>query len=157
MLLGGLWHGASWKFVFWGVLHGLALAVERFFGSFIKLPKNYFVRTIQIFLTFHFVAFCWLFFRAKDFQTAFEIIQNIGNITFNPQQWLIIAQGYQNVFLLITIGFVWHFLPHNFIKLLQKGFDATPLVGKAVVLAFVYWIVYATASAGPQPFIYFQF
>lgn len=157
MLLGGLWHGASWKFVFWGVLHGLALAVERFFGSFIKLPKNYFVRTIQIFLTFHFVAFCWLFFRAKDFQTAFEIIQNIGNITLNPQQWLIIAQGYQNVFLLIAIGFVWHFLPQNFIKLLQKGFDATPLVGKAIVLAFVYWIVYATASAGPQPFIYFQF
>ena len=62
-----------------------------------------------------------------------------------------------SLYLLIAIGFVWHFLPTNFIKLLQKGFDATPLIGKAVVLAFVYWIVYATASAGPQPFIYFQF
>jgi hypothetical protein len=108
-------------------------------------------------LTFHFVAFCWLFFRAKDFQTAFLIIDNIGKLTFNPNQWFIIAQGYQNVFLLLLIGFVWHFLPNSVIKLLQNSFNATPLFGKAILLAFVYWIVYATASAGPQPFIYFQF
>jgi D-alanyl-lipoteichoic acid acyltransferase DltB (MBOAT superfamily) len=157
MLLGGLWHGASWKFVFWGTLHGLALAFERFFGNLIKLPKNHLIKTLQILLTFHFVAFCWLFFRAKDFQTAFLIIDNIGKLTFNPNQWLIIAQGYQNVFLLLLIGFVWHFLPNSVIKLLQKSFYTTPLFGKAILLAFVYWIVYATASAGPQPFIYFQF
>jgi D-alanyl-lipoteichoic acid acyltransferase DltB (MBOAT superfamily) len=157
MLLGGLWHGASWKFVFWGTLHGLAIAFERFFGNLIKLPKNHLIKTLQILLTFHFVAFCWLFFRAKDFQTAFLIIDNIGKLTFNPNQWLIIAQGYQNVFLLLLIGFVWHFLPNSVIKLLQKSFYTTPLFGKAILLAFVYWIVYATASAGPQPFIYFQF
>ena len=157
MLLGGLWHGASWKFVFWGVLHGSALAFERFFGNLIRLPKNYFVKTIQILLTFHFVAFCWLFFRAKDFATAIEVIVNIGNLTFDWNQWMVIVQGYQNVFLLILIGFVWHFLPNRVIQFLQKAFGFLPLLGKAIVLAFVFWIVYATASAGPQPFIYFQF
>jgi len=157
MLLGGLWHGASWKFVFWGVLHGSALAFERFFGNLIKLPKNYFVKTIQILLTFHFVAFCWLFFRAKDFSTALQLISNIGELTFDWKQWLVIIQGYQNVFLLILIGFIWHFLPNRVIQLLQKAFGSLPLIGKAIVLAFVFWIVYATASAGPQPFIYFQF
>jgi len=157
MLLGGLWHGASWKFVLWGILHGLALAFERFFGNLIKLPKNYFVKTIQILLTFHFVAFCWLFFRAKDFSTALQLISNIGELTFDWKQWLVIIQGYQNVFILILIGFVWHFLPNRVIQFLQKVFGSLPLIGKAIVLAFVFWIVYATASAGPQPFIYFQF
>jgi len=157
MLLGGLWHGASWKFVLWGVLHGSALAFERFFGNLIKLPKNYFVKTIQILLTFHFVAFCWLFFRAKDFSTALQLISNIGELTFDWKQWLVIIQGYQNVFLLILIGFVWHFLPNRVVQFLQKAFGSLPLLGKAIVLAFVFWIVYATASAGPQPFIYFQF
>jgi D-alanyl-lipoteichoic acid acyltransferase DltB (MBOAT superfamily) len=157
MLLGGLWHGASWKFVFWGVLHGSALAFERFFGNLIRLPKNYFVKTIQILLTFHFVTFCWVFFRAKDFSTALQLISNIGDLTFDWKQWKIIIQGYQNVFLLILIGFVWHFLPNRVIQFLQKAFGFLPLLGKAIVLAFVFWIVYATASEGPQPFIYFQF
>jgi alginate O-acetyltransferase complex protein AlgI len=56
-----------------------------------------------------------------------------------------------------TSLFVWHFLPIRVIKFLEKAFSALPLFGKAIVLAFVFWIVYATGSAGPQPFIYFQF
>ena len=157
MLLGGLWHGASWKFVVWGVLHGLALVVEKFFGQFIKLPKNVFVRTIQVILTFHFVVFCWLFFRAKDFTTAFQIADNITKLTFDLNQWQTIILGYKNVFLLITIGVVWHFVPVKTLAGMQKTFSTLPLVAKAVLLGLIYWVVYATASADTQPFIYFQF
>ena len=157
MLLGGLWHGASWKFVVWGVLHGLALVVEKFFGQFIKLPKNVFVRTIQVILTFHFVVFCWLFFRAKDFATAFQIADNITKLTFNLEQWQTIILGYKNVFLLIAIGVVWHFIPVKTLAGMQKTFSTLPLVAKAVLLGLIYWVVYATASADTQPFIYFQF
>jgi len=157
MFLGGLWHGASWKFVFWGVLHGMALVVEKFFGQFIKLPKNVFIRIIQVFLTFHFVVFCWLFFRAKDFATAFQIAENISKIQFNLEQWHTIILGYQNVFLLLLIGFVWHFLPQSITDLKERLFGKLPFWVKAIVLGFVFWIVYATASAGTQPFIYFQF
>ena len=157
MLLGGLWHGASWKFVVWGVLHGLALVVEKFFGQFIKLPKNVFVRTIQVILTFHFVVFCWLFFRAKDFTTAFQIADNITKLTFDLNQWQTIILGYKNVFLLITIGVVWHFVPVKTLAGMQKTFSTLPLVVKAVLLGLIYWVVYATASADTQPFIYFQF
>jgi D-alanyl-lipoteichoic acid acyltransferase DltB (MBOAT superfamily) len=157
MLLGGLWHGASWKFVVWGVLHGLALVVEKFFGQFIKLPKNVFVRTIQVILTFHFVVFCWLFFRAKDFTTAFQVIQNIGKLTFDLNQWQTIILGYKNVFLLIAIGVIWHFIPVKGIAFMQKTFSSIPLLVKAILLGLIYWVVYATASAGAQPFIYFQF
>jgi len=157
MLLGGLWHGASWKFVIWGVLHGLALVVERLFKKRLSLPKNAFVKAIQIIVTFHFVVFAWIFFRARDFSTAFEIIGNIGNVDFDVNKWAIIISGYQNVFLVMLIGYVWHFLPYKWIGLLRTGFDRLPIVLKALVLALAYWVVYATATSGPQPFIYFQF
>lgn len=157
MLLGGLWHGASWKFVVWGVLHGSALVVEKFFGQFIKLPKNAFVRVIQVILTFHFVVFCWLFFRAKDFTTAFDVIENIGQLTFDLNQWQTIIIGYKNVFLLIAIGVLWHLMPTKILSTIQMTFNKIPFIGKAIVLGLIYWLIYATASADAQPFIYFQF
>ena len=157
MLLGGLWHGASWKFVVWGTLHGSALVVERLFKEYFKIPKNWVIRFISVLVTFHFVVFCWIFFRARDFETAFEVIENIGKVQVNFNQWWTIIQGYQNVFIVMMVGFVWHFLPQNFIQFLQDTFGKLPIVFKALVLAFVFWIVFATASSGPQPFIYFQF
>ncbi|WP_052705409.1 MBOAT family protein [Flavobacterium sp. 316] len=157
MLLGGLWHGANWKFVFWGVLHGLALAFERFFDSRIKLPKNGIVKTIKILLTFHFVVFCWLFFRAKDFETAFQITENIGKLTFNIEQWQTIILGYSNVFIVLAFGFIWHFLPERITTFNEKLFGKLPFWIQAIILGFVFWIVFATASEGAQPFIYFQF
>ena len=57
----------------------------------------------------------------------------------------------------MAIGYVWHFLPQGFSDGLKQTFYSTPLVLKAVILGFVFWLVYAAASAGPQPFIYFQF
>jgi D-alanyl-lipoteichoic acid acyltransferase DltB (MBOAT superfamily) len=157
MLLGGLWHGASWKFVIWGVLHGTALVVERFFKDYIKLPKNKITWIISIILTFHFVVFCWIFFRAKDFTTAFEVIGNISQLKFHPEEWITIIMGYKNVFLVMLIGYLWHFLPSKIIGFLRSAFDRSPIVVKALVLSLAYWVVYATATSGPQPFIYFQF
>jgi hypothetical protein len=135
----------------------LALVVERLFKGRLKLPKNFLVHAIQVFLTFHFVVFCWIFFRAKDFPTAFDVIKNIGLVRFRPDEWLTILSGYRNVFLVMAIGYAWHFLPARVVDFLKSAFDRTPLVGKALVLAMTYWVVYATATSGPQPFIYFQF
>ncbi|HEX8269453.1 MAG TPA: MBOAT family protein [Flavobacterium sp.] len=157
MLLGGLWHGASWKFVIWGVLHGLALVVERFFKSRLKLPQNRLAWLVRVILTYHFVVFAWIFFRARDFATAFEVIGNIGKLQFNLEQWATIISGYRNVFLVMLIGFAWHFLPSKWIGFMKSSFDKLPIVLKALVLALTYWVVYATMTSGPQPFIYFQF
>ena len=100
---------------------------------------------------------CWLFFIAKVFQTAFQIVDNISSLTFNLSQWQTILLGYKNVIFLMVFGFVWHFIPDNVINKLEKGFYAIPIYIKALLLGFVFWIVYATASSGPQPFIYFHF
>ncbi len=162
MLLGGLWHGASLRFIVWGALHGGALAVHKLFLDYFpdNGKKSFFKSLWNVFaviLTFHFVTFCWIFFRAKDFQTALDVIYNIGNLTFDFNQWYIIYQGYTNVFLLMLFGFVWHFIPENWMKKVQQIFIVMPLIGKAIILALIYWLVFATAQEGPQPFIYFQF
>jgi alginate O-acetyltransferase complex protein AlgI len=163
MLLGGLWHGASLRFIIWGALHGIALAVHKIWMEFFpskddkKTVWGGIWKFISVLLTFHFVAFCWIFFRAKDFTNALELLHNIGNITFAPQQWETIIMGYKNVFLLMVIGYVWHFLPEGITQAMRRAFDKTPVVGKALLLGLSFWLVYAAASAGPQPFIYFQF
>ena len=76
MLVGGLWHGASWTFVVWGALHGIGLALDRGRGR--RLPA-----VIGMALTFHLVLLSWLFFRAKDLTEAWNYA---GSIVYGP--WL---------------------------------------------------------------------
>ena len=161
MLLGGLWHGASLRFIVWGALHGIALAVHKIVMELFPRPKDkpasFVWRIISIILTFHFVTFCWIFFRANSFETALNIIYNIADLEYDWDAWQTIIIGYKNVFLLIAIGFVWHFIPKRWMAIPQQWFNVAPIFVKSVVLGFVFWVVYATATAGPQPFIYFQF
>ncbi len=84
MMLGGLWHGASWTFVFWGLLHGLLLIAHRFFSKLcqrrteidrllLSLPGT----AGRMAATFACVAFGWIFFRASTFACAGEIVQRL--------------------------------------------------------------------------------
>jgi D-alanyl-lipoteichoic acid acyltransferase DltB (MBOAT superfamily) len=157
MFIGGLWHAASWKFVAWGGLHGIALAAERFFKQFVKLPQNIFTRIIGIILTFHFISFCWIFFRAKDFSTAIELIEKIGQVSLQAEQWLSILSAYKNVLIVMLAGFFMHFLPSRFVQWLQRDFIQTSVIVKALIIGMIFWLVYAIASSEVQPFIYFQF
>lgn len=69
MFLGGLWHGASWKFVFWGAWHGLALAIHKGTKTLLdKIPNKWPTNTVSWFITFHFVVFLWIFFRANNIE-----------------------------------------------------------------------------------------
>lgn len=158
MLIGGLWHGAAWKYIIWGGLHGVALAVERLFKQCFRLPqKNIVVNFICAFVTFHFIVFCWIFFRAADFQLAATLLENISHLKFNPEIWITIMQAYKNVFIVIAIGYLLHFMPQKIAKTTQDAFCQLPFVLQSIIIGLVFWLVYATASSGPQPFIYFQF
>jgi alginate O-acetyltransferase complex protein AlgI len=69
MFLGGLWHGASWKFVFWGAWHGVALAIHKGTKKVLdKIPNKWPSNSASWFLTFHFVIFLWIFFRANNIE-----------------------------------------------------------------------------------------
>ncbi|MEN8817391.1 MAG: MBOAT family O-acyltransferase [Nonlabens sp.] len=157
MLLGGLWHGASWKFVFWGAMHGTVLAIEKAFQIPKLTSKNFTLKLAAGLVTFHFVAFCWIFFRASDFTNALNIITNIGTMEWDPQNWWSVILGYQNIAILLFIGFLWHLVPQRWQDEQLEFFHKIPLIGKTILFAAVIWIISATASSEVQPFIYFQF
>ena len=108
MLLGGLWHGASWSFVIWGVLHGLFLAIERMFNfrTFID-SKSFFCRLISGIITFNLVSFAWIFFRAENFNKATEIISRIFETDYffnlKIQDSNVFISIIFNVFFLLTL------------------------------------------------------
>lgn len=157
MLLGGLWHGANWKFVVWGALHGGALAIERAFKPLTqRLPNNIFIKIIAWFYAFHFVAFCWIFFRATNFEQAYQVIGQIATGIHWTHALQVLA-GYQNVFALIGLGFVAHFVPRVGKEFLQRTFIQSPAVLQSLVLAVAMWWVIQTSNSQVQAFIYFQF
>lgn len=164
MLLGGFWHGASVRYIVWGALHGMALAINKVFAEYIPdkkdgkwtITKGAF-HIISVLITFNFVAFCWIFFRAGTFDVALDVLNSIQQVTFEPAQWLVIIEGYENVFIVMLFGFAWHFLPTRVVDFNKVIFDKMPVVFKAFTLAMTFWVVYATSTSGPQPFIYFQF
>ncbi|MEA3477077.1 MAG: MBOAT family protein, partial [Bacteroidota bacterium] len=76
-ILGGIWHGAGWTFMFWGFLHGMGAVIQCLWGKTnIVIP-----RPIAWFITFNFVNFAWIFFRAKNWQDAIKVIK--GMFTYN--------------------------------------------------------------------------
>jgi D-alanyl-lipoteichoic acid acyltransferase DltB (MBOAT superfamily) len=154
MLLGGLWHGASWNFVIWGALHGAALGVTRLFqrsaiGA--AVAKRSWTRPFALFFTFHFVCFAWIFFRAPGFEDATEILENLAaGTTFIPNL---------TPLLLWTIGgaLAWHLSP---IRWRDRGVDLfcrIPAPAQALLLVAVAIALWRIKGTDSVPFIYFQF
>lgn len=162
MLLGGLWHGASVRFILWGALHGMALAVHKFvmgrFSSFKQLGSEMTPvrRVLGILITFHLVCLGWILFRADSMQRVGEMLSQICT-QFHPEVFGQFVMGYETVFLLMLLGYQFHFMPQSVERVLQGWVTRSPLWVQAFMLAFVIFWVVQFKSAGVQPFIYFQF
>ncbi|MFQ5554415.1 MAG: MBOAT family O-acyltransferase [Acidimicrobiia bacterium] len=154
MLLGGLWHGASWTFVVWGGLHGLYLAVHRSRGRRDRPvePRPFGVGDVLPALaTFHLVGLAWIFFRAETFSQAFEVLRGIAG-------WREGSVGFEAFWLVLVLG-----AASLFLDLAQRnGRSATilPPLAPATRGAFVGLVLVAVlvfSGETPVPFIYFQF
>ena len=156
MLLGGLWHGASFRYVLWGGLHGIGLAFDKFINSLFKIKKNMLTRVLGVIITFHFVCFCWIFFRAGDMQIAGQVISQIFT-KFSPQIFTSFVSGYAAVVFLMVLGFVLHFVPKSIEKKSEEFVTNLPLFAKVMLLVVTIIIVIQVKSSEIQPFIYFQF
>lgn len=157
MLLGGLWHGASWRFIIWGGLHGVALVVHRFFRTRVAVRQKWeWPAFLKVLLTFHFVCFGWIFFRAANMATVGEMINQIV-FHLNPGLLPEFVAAYQGVFMLMVIGYLLHFMPREAELAAQESITNMSLGGKAAFVIGVIILVIQTKSAGIQPFIYFQF
>ncbi len=150
MLLGGLWHGAAWKFVLWGGLHGTGLAVERLVDGRqgtreIRRPW------LRWLLTFHLVCLAWVFFRADDLGAvgalAGRLVAGGGMTTLTPP-----------VVLAIVAGLATQVIPRTPRLALQTFFGRLGPVPQGLALAAVLVVVGAmTSGQGVAPFIYFRF
>lgn len=158
MLLGGLWHGANLRFVIWGGLHGVGLVIHKIWLKLFpsKRRPSRFQRFFALLITFHFVTFLWIFFRAEsvsDAKIIFEQIMFHFDVQLIPQ----IAWSYKFIFLLIITGFVLHWLPSSLKETYRGFFIRTPIYVKIMIFLVTVFIIYQIKSAEIQPFIYFQF
>jgi len=153
MVLGGLWHGANWTFLIWGFLHGLALGVTHLLRRPMKALGISIPAWLGLVITFHFVTFAWIYFRAKDIGRAHEII---GGLVHGS--WLEpMAALQQNAFVvvLMLIFFALHrFDRHAWLRIAARRAHPALLV-PAIGLC---WILAITLSQGSSAkFIYFDF
>ena len=156
MLLGGLWHGAAFRFILWGALHGVALGIDKAVKEYIHIPKNPLTKILGVLFTFHFVCFCWIFFRADNMQIASSVIFQIA-LHFTPGIFAKFIQGYHAVLVVMLMGYTLHFMPKNIELQAQNWVYRMPLAAKVAMMAIVVIIVVQVKSAEIQPFIYFQF
>jgi D-alanyl-lipoteichoic acid acyltransferase DltB (MBOAT superfamily) len=156
MLLGGLWHGASWNFVIWGAIHGMALALTRLYQTWREehYPDDEpgTVREVlSIVGTFHFVCFAWIFFRAQDFGTAMTVLEQLSKLTaYHPNLTPLVA-------FIIIYALTLHFLPQEIEETIAEEFVEMPAAAQAAVLFGVALLLQRVKSAEVVPFIYFQF
>lgn len=155
MLLGGLWHGASWNFVVWGGMHGLALAFDKLVLGF-RFMQTRFMKAMGIVITFNFVCLCWIFFRSPDFTSAAVMLERIFTAFHGGLFWQWLVE-YRLVAILIGAGFLFHWMPDRFELGFERLLRKTPLAFQSLILAAVIWILFQARSADIQPFIYFQF
>ncbi len=156
MLLGGLWHGATLNFVFWGLFHGIALVFEKITNSYKLFSKNIFLKITSIFLTFNFVTFCWIFFRADDFTIAYNLIKQVI-FSFHGEILFDFIVSYKYVMILFFLGFLLVFIPTRWKDFLKKIFNKSNIVIKLIITVLVIFIVMQLKSSEIQPLIYFNF
>jgi alginate O-acetyltransferase complex protein AlgI len=150
MLLGGLWHGASWNFVVWGGLHGIGLAVHRAFSQKVKTKSSPILAALSWLVTFVFVCTAWVFFRSPDFATSWLVIQKMYAFTATDGvNWIATA-----LLIALPIFFLADWAAANLRN--GKQFNLTGFRGLFVMM-FVALGVFFLAPENPAPFIYFQF
>lgn len=178
MLIGGLWHGASWNFIIWGGLNGIGMIISKSWAALKEklgittfIGRRRFLSKMEditaIALTFTFITFTRLFFRSGsnlDPATQNEVAwrtarQMMGQIVGAWNSAIIpdFLNEYRVVVILFILGMIIHWLPTHFKRWYRIQFALMPLWLVAICVVAVVFIVYQFITADMQPFIYFQF
>ncbi len=158
MLLGGLWHGASWQFVIWGGLNGLGLMVYKLWRKISPYEKynNWLAVAFKVFITLNFITLTRIWFRAESMETTEQIIHQIGN-NFSAGLIPDILVSYSNLFIVMLMGYIIHWLPVNTKDWYRETFIKLPVAAKIGIAVVAVFGVYQAMSSELQAFIYFQF
>ncbi len=156
MLLGGLWHGASWTFVVWGGLHGLYLAGERWIRARTGVPGDPagpWNRVLLALLTYFLVNITWVFFRADTFAGAARILQGMGGLAAEPVAVL------PTIFMIKVAVIIAGMVTIQWLmrkRTLEYVVERAPWWLTGLVAAAMLFAVITTQGSG-EAFIYFQF
>jgi D-alanyl-lipoteichoic acid acyltransferase DltB (MBOAT superfamily) len=151
-ILGGLWHGISWNFLIWGVLHGLALGVVFAWKLQRKYPSPFWwAKALGIFITFHFVCFTWIFFRAATFGNALAILRGLGALTWSAGNLTPLVLG------VLLLAAVLHSLPARCFNVSAGVVARMPFWVQGLAMAAVVLLIQTLAGRGSAPFVYGNF
>lgn len=174
MLLGGLWHGASWNFVLWGALNGLGLIFYKAWRRISpwEVKNRWWKHAIGMILTFHFISATRIWFRSgsqvkwndlsqphdlwAEWFTANTMLMQIIN-RFWASPFIEIILGNRNVVMIMLVGMAVHLLPEQLKARYRKGFAEAPMVLMFGMTLGAIGVAYLGMTSGLQPFIYFQF
>ena len=160
MLLGGLWHGANWTFVFWGFLHGLYLIVQRLLGKpfgqlmdVLRFPKPL-KAGVNIALVYSLTCLAWIYFRSPNFGIATDVITNMASFegfrVVSLMNKFLVMKGVMLIGFLLMVEI--SDLKYNWGNVVMQN-PAFRVASFAVLL----WMISFFGTFGSNAFIYFQF
>ena len=167
-LIGGLWHGAGWTFIFWGFIHGLAMLCHRIWKD-LGFRMNRFLAGI---LTFNFVNVAWVFFRANEWKDAmkvlkgmfgfegvviseslFEVFPSLSKYGFSVGDHLANMLANDDVFRMIFVSAIVVFFFHNSNHIRTSA----KMNGSLLVFASLLFVISILSFNKVSPFLYFNF
>ncbi|WP_420453983.1 MBOAT family O-acyltransferase [Rubrivirga sp.] len=160
MLLGGLWHGASWNFVLWGALHGLYLVLQRLIGpSYGRLVERLRIPRVvsdglSLVVVFALTCFAWIFFRSPTWATSMDILQQIASLDrlafADVQLKVVVLKGFLLIGMLVTAE-AWS----KTVVVPSAVLDRP--VARTLAYAAALWLIVLFGTFDGGQFIYFQF
>lgn len=157
MLLGGLWHGASWNFMVWGGLNGLGLLAHKQWSRIRPYRvEGWMIRGLGVLITLLFITFTRIWFRAPDWSTAMSIVNQLST-GWNVIPSLAMLAAWWRPALILALGFAIHWIPERHKAWYRDRFaNLNPVLLAVISLASIL-LAYQFMAAESQPFIYFQF
>ena len=151
-MIGGLWHGIAWTFLIWGALHGLGLGVVFAWKRRRAVPSPaIWAKALGGFITFNFVCFTWIFFRASSLDNALGILRGFGSLTFSLAN---VTPAFAAVLLIAAIL---HSLPERWFQAASSVAARTPFWAQGLGLAALILLIQTLAGRSSAPFVYGNF
>lgn len=158
MLIGGLWHGANWKFVFWGGAHGAGLVVEKCWRRWThrRFEGKIWTKVLGWLITVNFVMVLWVFFRADSFSVALQVLHQATS-GYSLAMLPAIFQTRSLFCIILLVAVAIHCIPSERFGKVEEMYLRTPFLLRAILFILLIQCMLQLQSADVQPFIYFQF